>query len=285
MNGDMDGQNQGAAILDGQVALVTGGGRGIGCVIAGHLAAAGAAVAVLSRSANELADTVARIATTGGRATAVPADVTDRAAVDAAVAEVERRLGPVDLLVNNAARARGLGEMWQVDPEDWWRDVEVNLRGPFLCARAVLPGMLARGHGRIINVTSGIGGVPGPALSGYVISKAALMRLTDSLAAEVAGSGIAIFAISPGVVRTPMTDYLLTSPVTTRWYPWFPKVFEEGREEPPETIAQWIVALSSGRADVLSGRFLSTRADNLDDMIARAEEIGRDDLHVLRLRT
>jgi NAD(P)-dependent dehydrogenase (short-subunit alcohol dehydrogenase family) len=284
MNKDEVLGTEGAVNLRGQVALVTGGGRGLGPVIARELAAVGAAVAVIARSESQLTNTVASIAAAGGRATAVPADVTDRAAVDAAVAEVERRLGPVDLLVNNAGQARGLGELWRVDPDDWWRDVEVNLRGPFLGARAVLPGMLARGHGRIVNVTSGIGGVPGPGLSGYVISKAALMRLTDSLAAEVAGSGVAVFAVSPGVVRTSMNDHLLASPVAGRWYPWFPKVFEEGRDEPPEVLARLIVTLASGRADVLSGRFFSTRS-NLDDLVSRAEEIGREDLHTLRLRS
>jgi NAD(P)-dependent dehydrogenase (short-subunit alcohol dehydrogenase family) len=117
-----------------------------------------------------------------------------------------------------------------------------------------------------------------------VISKAALMRLTDSLAAEVAGSGVAVFAVSPGVVRTSMNDHLLASPVAGRWYPWFPKVFEEGRDEPPEVLARLIVTLASGRADVLSGRFFSTRS-NLDDLVSRAEEIGREDLHTLRLRS
>jgi NAD(P)-dependent dehydrogenase (short-subunit alcohol dehydrogenase family) len=172
----------------------------------------------MARSKHELADTVASIADTGGRATAVPADVTDRAAVEGAVADAERQLGPVDLLVNNAGRAHALDEVSQVDPEDWWRDVEVNLRGPFLCARAV-PGMLSRGRGRIVNVTSGVGGMPGPGFSGYVVSKAALVRLTDTLAAEVAGSGVAVFAISPSLVRTPGSTYLLASPAMARWAP------------------------------------------------------------------
>src|SRR5579864_1178731 len=266
MSGNVSGKDNGAIDLTGQVALVTGGGRGLGTVIARVLAAAGAAVAVMARSEDELADTVAGIAASGGRAAAVPADVTDRAAVERAVAEAERRLGQVDLLVNNAGRAHALDEVSQVDPEDWWRDVEVNLRGPFLCARAVLPGMLARGRGRIINVTSGVGGLPGPGFSGYVVSKAALMRLTDTLAAEVVGSGVAVFAISPSLVRTPGSTYLLASPVMARWAPGLLKAMKEGRDESPEVLARWVVSLASGRADMLSGRFLSTRLDNLDDL-------------------
>ena len=194
MDRDTNGPDRLRVDLSGQVALVTGGGRGLGPVIARELAAAGAAVAVMARSENELANTVATIVAAGGRAIAVRADVTDRAAVDAAVQEAERGLGPVDLLVNNAAQARALGEVWQVDPEEWWRDVEVNVRGPFLCARAVLPGMVTRQRGRIINVTSGAGARPGPGMSGYAVSKAGLMRLSDSLAAEVAGSGVSVFS-------------------------------------------------------------------------------------------
>jgi NAD(P)-dependent dehydrogenase (short-subunit alcohol dehydrogenase family) len=185
-------------------------------------------------------------------------------------------------LVNNAAQLRALGEVWQVDPEGWWRDVEINLRGPFLCARAVLPGMLARQTGRIINVASGAGGRPGPGLSGYAASKAALMRLTDSLAAEVAGSGVSVFVVSPGAVRTPGAEYLLASPVVKQWLPGFVKVFADGRDQPPEALARLVVALASGRADMLSGRFLDATSD-LDEMVSRADDIRRHDLHALRV--
>jgi 3-oxoacyl-[acyl-carrier protein] reductase len=143
--------------------------------------------------------------------------------------------------------------------------------------------MLARHRGRIVNVTSGAGGRPGPGMSAYVASKAALMRFTDSLAAEVAGSGVSVFVVSPGPVRTPGAEYLLTNPVVMRWLPGFSKVFAEGRDEPPEVLAQRIVALASGRADVLSGRYFGMGSD-VDEMVARAEEISRNDLHALRLR-
>src|ERR1700690_360026 len=132
-----------AVNLKGQVAIVTGGGRGIGRTMAHRLAAAGAAVAVVGRSMPHLEENVLRIQRMGGQATAIVADVTDRAAIERVVYETEQRLGAVDVLVNNAAVAETAGPISNIDPDAWWREVEVNLRGPFLCARAVLPGMLA----------------------------------------------------------------------------------------------------------------------------------------------
>jgi NAD(P)-dependent dehydrogenase (short-subunit alcohol dehydrogenase family) len=273
------------ADLTGLVALVTGGGRGLGQRFAQALAAAGAAVAVSARTEAELAETVEGIERGGGRAAAVTADVTDRRAVERTVAAVERRLGPIDVLVNNAGRFQALGPLWEVDPDNWWREQEVNLRGPLLCTRAVLPGMLARGRGRIINVASGAGALTRPGASAYSVSKTALLRLTDTLARELDGRAVTVFAIHPGTVRTPMNDHVLQAHADAlkQWAPWFRKVFVEGRDDPPEPAARLVVALASGRADALSGRFITVR-DDLDDLIARADAIARDDLHVLRLR-
>ena len=120
--------------LSGQVALVTGGGRGIGRAMALALAKAGAAVAVAARTEEQLAETVALVEQASGRATAVTADVTDQQAVDRMASEVEQQLGPVDLLVNNAGAGDPGGPIWEVDPDRWWRVLDVNIRGPFLCS-------------------------------------------------------------------------------------------------------------------------------------------------------
>ena len=136
-----------AVDLSGQVAIVTGGGRGLGRAYALRLAQAGAAVAVVARSSDQLAETVRLIELEGGRALALTADVSDRAAVQGVVAEVEERLGPVDLLVNNAGVAGPTVPAWEAEPNDWWRCLEINLGGPYLCARTVLPGMIERRRG------------------------------------------------------------------------------------------------------------------------------------------
>src|SRR5205085_416863 len=130
--------------LTGHVALVTGSGRGIGRAIAQGLAAAGVSVALLARSADQLDETVGLITAVGGRACAYPADVTQRDAVRRAIAAIERDLGPLDLLVNNAGVSGPPGPAWGADPTEWRHCLEVNLLGPFNCCRLVLPGMVAR---------------------------------------------------------------------------------------------------------------------------------------------
>lgn len=158
--------------LIGQVALVTGGGRGLGRAYALALAAAGAAVAVTARSATEIQEVVQNIAQAGGRALAITADVTDHAAVTQMVAAVEQTLGPVTLLVNNAGLLRAIGRIPDIEADAWWREVEVNVRGSFLCSQAVLSGMIARKVGRIINLASSAGLYPVDGGSAYCASKA-----------------------------------------------------------------------------------------------------------------
>lgn len=270
--------------LKDEVAIVTGGGRGLGRVYAQWLARAGAVVAVVARSADQLDETVALIKQAGGGAIALPADVTDQRAMEQAVAQVERQLGPVDLLVNNAGIIGPGGPVWEIDPDDWWHCIEINLRGPLLGARAVLPDMIARRRGRIINVSSGAGLGPIPYGSAYAVSKTAVIRFTENLAAEVEEHGISVFAINPGTVRTPMTEALLADPATPKWIPWFPRIFEEGHDVPPERAAGLVLFLASGKADALSGCFVSVD-DDVAQLVQRAEEIRQSELHTLRLRT
>jgi NAD(P)-dependent dehydrogenase (short-subunit alcohol dehydrogenase family) len=263
--------------LTGQVALITGGGRGIGRAIAEGVSAAGAAVAVLARSKDELLETVGRIEQAGGRALAIVADVTNRQAVQCAVEQTERELGPIDLLVNNAAVVTPIGPAWVVDPVEWWRAIEINLRGPFLCAQAIVPGMIARRSGRIVNIVAVAANRPSPFTSSYGSSKAALVRFTDTLAAEVREHGISVFALRPGTVQTTMQDQLAASPYRQPSGP--PPV-----HVPAERAAEATVFLASGRADALTGRFIDIVRDDLTALVQRTDQIVRDDLMALRLR-
>jgi len=174
--------------LRGQIAIVTGAGRGLGRAMTLALARAGALVGAVARSEEELAETVRGVGEAGGKAMAVVADVSDSASVKRMVLEVERALGPVDVLVNNAATMGPLGPIWEADAGDWWHVLEVNLRGPYLCSRALLPGMIARRRGRIINLSTSAATVAVAHMSAYVIAKTALTRFTENLAAELVTS-------------------------------------------------------------------------------------------------
>ena len=272
----------GPRALAGQVAVVTGGGRGIGRAIARALAAEGAAVAVAARTGSQVQETAASIHAAGGRALAAAADVTDRCAVERLIAETERTLGPVDLLVNNAGVFGPIGPLWEIDPDDWWQALASHLRGTLLCTRTVLPGMIARGGGRIINIASRSGVRTHPYTSSYGVAKAAVLRFTDHLAVETREHGISAFAIYPGRVQTAMTDELIESAAGRRWLPGEGKA-REGQWLPPDRAAALCVALAAGEADELSGRFFGVY-DDLQELKRRAGEIEREDLYTLRLR-
>jgi NAD(P)-dependent dehydrogenase (short-subunit alcohol dehydrogenase family) len=268
------------------VALITGGGRGLGQAFAIALAAHGFKVAVTARTQAEIDATAAQIERAGGRAIAIAGDVTSQQQVERTVAITEAELGSIDLLVNNAGVLRALGVVAEIDADEWWREVEINLRGPFLFAHAVLPGMIARRGGRIINVASGAGLEAVATGSAYCVSKAALIRLSENIAVETASYGISTFAIHPGTVRTPMNAYVHDSDEAGRHAPevqqWFRQLYAEGRDTPIERPVGLVLALASGRADALSGCFLDVR-DDLDTLVSQAETIQRDDRLRMRL--
>jgi len=181
-----------------RVALVTGGGRGIGRAIALRLAADGLAVAVAARSRDQVDDT-ARAA--GARALALMLDVTDAASIAAALERTTRELGPVDVLVNNAGVAES-AQFVKTEPDFWDRHFAVNVRGPYLLTSAALPGMLERRWGRVINVASLAGLFGSPYVTAYTASKHALVGFTRALATEVSGKGVTVNALCPGFTAT-----------------------------------------------------------------------------------
>jgi NAD(P)-dependent dehydrogenase (short-subunit alcohol dehydrogenase family) len=244
--------------LTERVALVTGGGRGIGANIARSLATDGWSVVVGARSIAQVDEVASEI---GGRG--VELDVTSRESVEHAVAEA----GDVELLVANA----GVGEhetTWEVDPADWWRTFEVNVLGVHLCCRTVIPRMLERGSGRIVITGSGASYLPGASATAYPASKAAVGRYAETLNNELAAR-IPVFVISPGLVRTAMTEGRFEDDA-----PW----------TPPELAPELVRKLASGRYDALAGRYLHAEHDDVDDLLARIDDVREHDLNSIRLQ-
>ena len=249
--------------LSGQVALVTGGGRGIGRSIARELASAGAHVAVSARSRDQLEATAREI---GGLA--IAADVSSRDDVRRILEQTEGELGPVDLLVNNAGVGGSPEPMWEHDPRDWWRVHEINVLGPFLLCHTVIPRMLERGRGRIVNIGSGSSYLPGSRDTSYGSSKAALGRFSENLANQLAHTLVRVFLMSPGLVRTAMTE----------------RFGDDAAWTPPELAPRLVRVLASGRADRLAGRYIHAEHDDVEDLIRRADEIHEQDSNAIRLR-
>jgi len=273
--------------LSEDVVLITGASRGLGRAFAQALADRGARVALTARSADALQRTVDELGQAPGRVLALPADVTDPDAVDRAIAAVEAQLGPISVLINNAGQLRAVGPIGSVDPALWWREVEVNLRGPFLYAHGVLPLMRARAAGRIVNVASGAGLQPMPLVSAYGVSKTALIRFSETLAQAAAGSGVHVFSIHPGVVWTSMTAHAHDSSEVAALAPevqqWFRSQFSEGRDTPIERAVELVVRLARGDADVLSGWYLSVD-DDLDALVREHEAEPRAGRRTLRMQ-
>ena len=268
--------------LDGQVALVTGGGRGIGRAIGEALGSAGARVGLAARSEDEVAEAVRAVEAVDGVAQGWTLDVTDLDAVAGVVQEVEATLGPVTLLVNNAGTAQEPGPLWEADPGEWWRDLEVHVRGAFNCCRAVLPRMVERRRGRVVNIGSLAGARDEPYVTAYACAKAASFRLTGTLAAETAGHGITVLCVSPGLVRTRMVEESLLGEAGRRWRPQITAVPPEEYTS-AERAGSLLVRIAAGEADRLSGRFLHA-SDDLDELLADASRVVAEDLLTLRLR-
>ena len=242
-------------------AFVTGGGRGIGAGIALALAGDGWDVVVGARSREQVEAVADEM---GGEW--VQVDVADRRSVERAFAEA----GDVDLLVANAGVDQEHAPSWEIDPTEWWRVYEINVLGVHLCCRAVIPGMLERGRGRIVITASGAAYLPGGDRTAYPPSKAAVCRYGETLANELADR-IAVFFFSPGLVRTEMTEGMGLFPEDAPW-------------TPPELAPELVRKLATGRYDALAGRYLHAEHDDVDELLKRIDEVRERDLNAIRLR-
>ena len=268
--------------LDHAVVLITGASRGLGLAMARVFATQGARLALVARSPDVLESRCAELSQSGARIRGWPADVTDLAGMARVVREVERDLGPIDVLINNAGAIGPIGPTADVAHEDWWRCVEINLRGTAIGMQLVLPRMCSRGRGRVINIVSGGATTANTYFSAYVAAKTAVVRLTECAASEVAPYGVKLFSLEPGTVATDMSSYSVESVDGRRWIPWFKRIFTEGLAATEERVAERAVAVAHGEADALSGRYLPLASD-LAEMSANVRRIEDERLYSLRL--
>ena len=268
--------------MTARLALVTGAGRGYGAVVARHLAAAGVTVAALGRdeaAVNAIAEEVGGVA--------LIADVLDRERVTSEVARLVADRGAPDVLVNNAGVGGAFALAWEADDDEWWRTVEVNVRGTHNVTSATVPSMIAAGAGRVINVVSHAGTARWPYGSAYVVSKAGVIKYGENLAAETRKLGLTVFNYNPGILEIGLTATLFESQpaegtLDAMVADWFRTQIAEGRGADADASAALLTRIALGDADVLSGRYL-TAYDDLDALVARSEDIARSNAYTLGL--
>jgi NAD(P)-dependent dehydrogenase (short-subunit alcohol dehydrogenase family) len=270
--------------LKSKSAIITGGGRGIGKAIARAFLESGASVAIASRNWDEL-EKAGEELSKFGPVRSFRADISQEEDVRQLVREVLRTFGSVDVLVNNAGVQGPIGRFWEVDFEDWIENVRVNLIGTARCTRQVLPVMISKKAGKIINLSGGGATSPRPWFSGYGTGKAAIVRFTETLAEEVKEYHIDVNAIAPGAVNTRMLEEVLEAGGEKTGE----KEFHEARDRnekggtPPDLAADLAVFLASPESDGLTGRLISAVWDDWRQFSpARIKEIMSGNLYTLR---
>ncbi|MCM8761737.1 MAG: SDR family oxidoreductase [Candidatus Omnitrophica bacterium] len=271
--------------INGKVAIITGSGTGIGRAIAIEFAKNGASVVCCGRRLEKIQETVSIIKNLGGIAIAVKTDITKLEEVKNLGSETLKTFGSIDILFNNAGSFQTIGGLWEIEPEKWWKDVEVNLKGLMLCCWAVLPHMMKKNSGIIINMNGGGATFPLPGGSAYGCSKAAVMRLTETLAKELemVGSGVIVFGIGPGLVRTEMTEFQVISEQGRKWIPSTKECFEKGKVNPPELCAKTAIELIKISCPEINGRNFGA-GENIQELKRNLLKIKEDDLLVMRFK-
>ena len=267
--------------LEGRVALITGGGRGIGRAVALAYAAEGARLSLSARTASELEETADLAAGRfGAEVITVVADVSVREQVDHAVAVTLEQFGSIEVLVNNAGNIGPVGRAWDNDPEEWARTIAVHLMGVFYGCRSVIPSMLDRGRGRIVNMS----GVGGPNTTAYDAAKTGIVNLTENLALELADTLITVNAISPGSIHTRMWEETRDLSLAIGDMATYERGVQvtSGEGASIERAAELAVFLGSDDCGSLSGRLIRAFADRFEQFPGRVDEIMASEAYQLR---
>lgn len=242
--------------LKGKVAIVTGAGRGLGRASSLEMAKKGASLVVLSRTSSELRETAKAIRVSGADVISVKADVSNLRDIEKVVDRTIKHFGKIDILMNNAAIIGPVSPLFMIDQEEWDEVMDINLRGPYLLAKAVVPYMIKQGSGKIINVTSGLGEIVMPTFAAYSVTKAGLIHLTKIMAEELEYHNIQVNGLDPGVMDTKMQEEIRNlgpEILGEEIYYEFLSMKERGILKPPEKAARLAVFLASGESDSITG--------------------------------
>ena len=271
--------------LEGQVAIITGAGRGIGRAIALAYAREGARLVLAARSEGELEESVAAATDAGVEAIAVRTDVTSQIATDRLARRAVERFGRIDLLVNNAGISGPVGPLQSNDVADWVDTINVNLTGTFLVCRAVVPIMLEQGSGRIINLSGAGVANAWSNMTAYCASKAAVVRMTEALAQELEGKGITVNALGPGSVHTSMWERM-TDQAAEAGAEFIHELglrVTSGGGASIDDCAELAVWLASEESAGLTGRIISAAADDFRNLPSKIPEIMEGDAYTMRV--
>jgi len=272
--------------LQGRIAFITGGSRGLGEAIAAAFLEAGANIALCARSADELEKTAQRLsrAYAKQRILALPVDVTDICAVQESVDRILRAFGDLQILVNNAGVYGPMGSLWQTSVEEWDTALKINLQGSVYPIRTVVPYFLKKGYGKIIQISGGGATNPLPRITAYAASKAAIVRLAESLAQDLKGKGIDVNSIAPGALNTRMMDDLLKAGpelVGEEFFAKMKKVSDQGGTR-LDVGARLAVFLAAKESDGITGRLISAPWDKWEDWPKHLKELEGSDAYTLR---
>jgi len=242
--------------LKGKVAIVTGAGRGLGRASSLEMAKEGASLVILSRTPLELKETAKSIKTLGAEVIPITADVSKPKDIERVVDRTIKHFKKVDILMNNAAIIGPVSPVFMIDQKEWEEALNINLRGPYLFSKEVIPYMIKRGRGKIVNITSGLGEVVMPPFAAYSVSKAGLIHLTKIMAEELEYHNIQVNGLDPGVMATKMQEEIRNfgpDILGNEIYNEFVSMKERGILKPPEKIAPLAVFLASDESDQVTG--------------------------------
>jgi 3-oxoacyl-[acyl-carrier protein] reductase len=242
--------------LKGKVAIITGAGRGLGRASSLEMAKEGASLVILSRTPSELREAAKTIRTSGADVISVKADVANPGDIEKVVDRTIKHFGKIDILINNAAIIGPVNPFFMIDHKEWDETMDINLRGPYLFARAVIPYMIKQSKGKIIHVTSGLGEIVMPPFAAYSVAKAGLIHLTKIMAEELECYNIQVNGLDPGVMDTRMQEEIRNlgpEILGEEIYHEFLSLKENGILEPPEKAARLAVFLASDKSDSVTG--------------------------------